>query len=140
MIARVALPPELSAAIMDAAGRAHPRECCGLLEGVRDGDCVTVHTLHPARNLSPGADRFEIAPADHIAALKAARANGRVLVGCYHSHPGGVAKPSTRDAEGAGEDSFVWLIAAQDDIAGFVYSGGLFKGVMLGADCVMSSP
>jgi proteasome lid subunit RPN8/RPN11 len=139
MITRVALSPEGAAAIVAAAHAAHPRECCGLLEGERDGDCVTVTMLHPARNLSGDADRFEIDPADHIRAQKAAHSQGRAIVGCYHSHPGGVARPSARDAQGAAQDDFVWLIAAQDEVAAFVYSGGVFRGVMLGADCVMSS-
>lgn len=139
MIARVALPPEHAAALVAAAHEAHPRECCGLLEGVRDGDCVRVTMLHPARNRSGDVDRFEIDPADHVAALKAARGKGRMLVGCYHSHPGGAARPSARDVAGASQDDFVWLITAQDAIAAFVYSGGDFRDVMLGADCVTSS-
>jgi proteasome lid subunit RPN8/RPN11 len=94
------------------ASNAFPRECCGLMEGARDGDVIRVTALHPARNLSVDGDRFEIDPADHFAAIRAARANGQGIVGCYHSHPNGKAEPSTRDAEGARDESFVWLIAA----------------------------
>lgn len=97
------------------ARAAFPRECCGLLEGAREGDAIRVVALHAARNLSPDNDRFEIDPADHFAALRAARTNGRAIVGCYHSHPNGKSEPSARDAEGAWDGGFVWLIAATRD-------------------------
>lgn len=58
------------------------------------------------------SDRFEIDPADHFAAIRAARANEHEIVGCYHSHPNGKAEPSARDAEGAWDEGFIWLIAA----------------------------
>jgi proteasome lid subunit RPN8/RPN11 len=91
---------------------AFPNECCGLLEGARDGETICITALHAARNLSPDSDRFEIDPADHFAAIRAARANGCEIIGCYHSHPNGKAEPSARDAEGAWDEDFVWLIAA----------------------------
>lgn len=105
------------AQIESEARAAFPRECCGLLEGMREGDAIRVIALHPARNLSSDSDRFEIDPTDHFAAIRAARANGREIVGCYHSHPNGKAEPSARDAEGAWDESFVWLIAAVSDAA-----------------------
>ena len=106
------LAPELRAQILREARVASPRECCGLVEGVRDRATVRATALHPARNLSTEADRFEIDPTDHFAALRAARARGRDIVGCYHSHPNGEPAPSPRDAAGAAEQGFVWLIAA----------------------------
>ncbi len=95
-------------------------------------------SLHPARNPAPGLDRFDIDPADHIAAAKAARANGHAIIGCYHSHPGGRAEPSAADLAGAGEDNFLWLIAAGDRLAGYLYVEGAF-GRVIGADWVTSS-
>ena len=94
------------------ARAAFPRECCGLLEGVQDGETIRVTALHTARNLSADSDRFEIDPADHFAAIRTARKNGHDIVGCYHSHPNGTAEPSVRDSEGAWDEGFVWLIAA----------------------------
>ena len=95
------LSPSQRAQIEREARAAYPRECCGLLEGLREGDAIRIAALHPARNLSSDKDRFEIAPADHFAALRAARAKGRAIVGCYHAHPNGKSEPSARDAEGA---------------------------------------
>ncbi|HMH64567.1 MAG TPA: M67 family metallopeptidase [Rhizomicrobium sp.] len=130
---RVHLPGDLRARILGEARS--PRECCGLLEGTSDGDTFHVLTLHAMENLAGAADRFEMNPRDQIAAQKAARANGHAIVGCYHSHPGGDAEPSTVDLAGAGEENFLWLIAAGEELNAFVYLGGEF----LGADWVTSS-
>lgn len=132
---RVELPPALAAIIGDEVRRAGRRECCGLLEGARSGDFFAVRGVHPARNLSDDPDRFEIDPRDHIAAVKKARANGAAIIGCYHSHPHGSAQPSAHDLAGAGEDDFLWVIAAAQTLAAFVYSRGSFCG----ADWVTSS-
>jgi proteasome lid subunit RPN8/RPN11 len=74
-------------------------------------------------------------PADLFRAPRAARGNGHAIVGCYHSHPGGRARPSAADAAGAGEENFLWLIAGEEGLAAFVYSRGGFTG----ADWVTSS-
>jgi desampylase len=110
------LAAALHAQIARAAQAALPGECCGLIEGRRDdhGGVVAV-AVHPARNIGGGDDRFEIDPADHVRVLRAARARGTQIVGCYHSHPNGRAEPSARDLAGAAEVGFVWLIAAVTD-------------------------
>ena len=143
------LPADLRARIEQAARAAFPRECCGLIEGVREEKMVRAFALHPARNIAACADRFEIDPADHFSALKIARANGRALIGCYHSHPNGRAAPSASDQAGAGEEDFLWLIAALAAadapvaLAAFIYSAAAFLPVELidavGADFVTSS-
>jgi len=125
---KVMLPARLVADIHAAARDAFPNECCGLVEGVRDGNVFRVTALHPARNLAASPDRFEVDPADHFAARKAARAAGHAVVGCYHSHPNGMARPSAADLAGAGEENFLWLIASNGDLAAFVYSRGGFTG------------
>jgi len=131
---RVALSALLRAQILQEARAARPRECCGLLVGVLDGDVARINALHPARNLSDDPDRFDIDPRDHITALKMARENGHAIVGCYHSHPAGRAQPSQADLAGAGEENFLWLIAANEALNAFVY----LRGVFTGADWVTS--
>ena len=134
MTFRVDIAPALADALRAAANAAYPDECCGLLEGVRDGGQLHVKALHPARNLAARSDRFEIDPADHIAAQKIARANGRGIIGCYHSHPGGAAQPSQTDQAGAVQDDFLWAIVAGETIGFFVYRDGGFLGCVTGAD------
>ena len=84
---------------------------------MRDGETARAVALHPARNLSPDASRFEIDPQDHCNALREARGAGHAIIGCYHSHPGGKPEPSATDLAGAGEDNFLRLIAADDGVA-----------------------
>jgi proteasome lid subunit RPN8/RPN11 len=112
--ATLTLPTALRAQIAREARLAFPRECCGLIEGLRDGAAVRATTLHPTRNLAAEPDRFEIDPAEHIRLLRALRGTDREIVGCYHSHPQGRAETSPRDRADAREDGFVWLIAAVD--------------------------
>ena len=131
----IELPAALAGQVHDQAAAAHPGECCGLIEGLREGAVFHAVALHPARNLAAEADRFDIDPRDHLAAAKAARANDHVIIGCYHSHPAGRAEPSARDLAGAGEEDFLWLIAAPAEITAFVYSCGGFVSV----DCTISS-
>ena len=112
MIATLILPATLSAQIAEEARAALPRECCGLIEGVRVGDAVHVVTIHATHNISPYADCFEIDPTAHLRFRRMAREVGRTIVGCYHSHPNGRPAPSPRDL--AGDTDFVWLITALD--------------------------
>lgn len=126
------LPQRLRVRIEEEALAAHPRECCGLIEGVREGEIVIALAVHQAANLAARADRFEIDPAAQFALLRSLRGTGRKIVGCYHSHPDGRAEPSARDAEGASEPGFVWLIAGGDGaMAAFVFHGGAFEPLAL---------
>jgi desampylase len=122
------LEPKHLALVEAAAREAFPRECCGLLEGTRDDTTVCVVTVHPMRNIAPEPDRFDIDPAAHVALLRATRGRGNEIVGCYHSHPNGGAEPSERDANGAGETGFIWLIAAIDDRANVLLRSFVFDG------------
>jgi proteasome lid subunit RPN8/RPN11 len=128
----VILPPVLQARMEAEARAAWPRECCGLIEGSVAGDFLSVTALHAIPNLSGAPDRFELDPAEQIRVLRAARQEGRSILGCYHSHPDGRPEPSERDREGAGEDGFVWLILALPEagtveIAAFAFAAGAFK-------------
>ncbi len=139
MIARLILAPDLRGRLAAEAAAAFPRECCGLIEGVREfppplagevpsraqagrgaGGCnvdktryeVRALDLHPARNMATRPDRFEIDPAAQFALLRRLRGTGREIVGCYHSHPNGAAALSPWDRQGAFEQDFLWLVIA----------------------------
>ena len=128
------LPAALRTQLAGEAGAAYPGECCGLIEGRRDGDRILATALHPTRNLSSDTDRFEIDPADQFRILRAARGAGAQIVGCYHSHPDGRAEPSARDRAGAGETDFIWLITGQGGrIAAYLFDGNGFRPVALAA-------
>lgn len=96
------------------AAEAHPLEACGLLLG-RDG---VVAEVLPCDNVAADpAVRFEIDPAALLAAHRLARAGGPAVIGCYHSHPTGIAMPSARDAADAAPDGGFWLILAGERAA-----------------------
>jgi proteasome lid subunit RPN8/RPN11 len=82
-----------------------PVEQCGLLIGVPG----VVLRAHPARNLDASPRRYTVNPADHFAALRAARADGLTVIGAWHSHPAGPAIPSATDRAEAAPD-FLYLI------------------------------
>jgi proteasome lid subunit RPN8/RPN11 len=126
---RLRLHPNLREQIHNEACAALPRECCGLVEGVRSGENVSATRLHSTRNIAAEIDRFEIDPEAHFAILRSVRAKGSDIVGCYHSHPNGRAMPSAWDLANVGEEGFVWLIYAlteqsDGELAAFVVSAG----------------
>lgn len=109
----VTITPVAQAAILQAAAAAHPHEACGLLLG----QARHIQTAQPTTNIHPDpAHHFEIDPTALIAAHKAARevaaSGGPQVLGYYHSHPNGVARPSATDAAMASGDGRVWAIAA----------------------------
>lgn len=105
------------ATIRRHAASAPREEICGLLLGV-DG---RVEEARPVRNVAADpVGSFEVDPAALFAALRAERAGGATLLGHYHSHPAGPARPSARDAAAAAGDGRLWLIVAGDTVAGWV--------------------
>jgi desampylase len=130
------LQPALHDQLLTEARTAFPRECCGLIEGIRRGNTIEATALHPTRNLATESDRFEIDPAEHIRLLRNLRGTGREIIGCYHSHPNGGPAPSPRDRERAVDEDLVWLIASVDasgasEAAAFVFRSGDFAPLRL---------
>lgn len=99
--------------ILREAGKAHPREACGILlgEGDRISDCVATCNVHPAP-----ATHFEIDPQALIDAHRAARKGGPQVIGYYHSHPEGDARPSKTDRAMSSGDGRIWVIVAGQKI------------------------
>jgi desampylase len=127
------LPYSLRDRLVAEARAAYPRECCGLVEGVRDGEAVRALALHPVANVAEDpAGGFLIDPAVHLRLSRSLRGSGREIVACYHSHPDGRVQPSARDrASGTAED-FVWVIAGvADEVSLAAYEGPDFRPVAL---------
>lgn len=125
MGAPAVIAKEVLAEILDHAA-VSPVEVCGLLFGTSD---AIIGAL-PCRNVAPNpAIAFEIDPAQLIAALRAERAGGPRVVGCYHSHPSGDPTPSRRDAADAAPNGWLWLIVAGAEAALFrAVAGGKLHG------------
>jgi adenylyltransferase/sulfurtransferase len=97
-MAELRVPRALLGRVAAHAGRSCPEECCGVLVG-RDR---SVDRVVPAANVAGDRTRrYAIAPESLLAVHKEARREGREVVGYYHSHPGGPARPSAFDLEHA---------------------------------------
>ena len=103
---------EIPAKVLDLieaeAIKAFPKESCGLLVGKKGGDFILEAISAP--NLSPGPDQFLIDPEFHLKTQRELRERGLVIIGVYHSHPGGESNPSARDRAGPNNPGFYWLI------------------------------
>jgi proteasome lid subunit RPN8/RPN11 len=93
--------------------RGLPREACGLLIG-REEAAGTLHVFDvvPSANKAEGADRFEIDPALLLRLHRELRGGPLQIIGHYHSHPGGSARPSETDRAASHMPGFAWLILA----------------------------
>lgn len=101
------------ATLVDSTERAAPREACGLLLGTG----AQIHTVTVTANVHPKPEtHFEIDPAALIAAHRAAREGGPEVLGYWHSHPNGLARPSATDAAQASGDGKLWAIVASGEV------------------------
>lgn len=75
-----------------------PEECCGLLVG-KDGDPREAREAVAMENVKEDerSRRFLIDPLDLMKAEERLDAEGKTILGFYHSHPTGVATPSEFD-------------------------------------------
>jgi desampylase len=112
----VRISSKLHAELLAVAEKAPDEEICGLLFGSEG----LIEAFQKMRNFSNSlSDQFEIDPAQLIAAHRAARSGGPQLVGHFHSHPNGVCRPSSCDADRAAADGMLWLIIAGGQIGGW---------------------
>ena len=115
---------DVFAALLWEAANAAPNEACGLLLG--DGRYIT--QILPASNVAAEPEcNFEIDPRVLIDAHCAAREGGRQVVGYYHSHPAGVARPSATDREMAAHDGRVWAVVAGGEVRFWLDAANRFE-------------
>lgn len=88
-----------------------PLECCGLLIGAP----AFVQDAVRARNARRSATAYLVDPADHFAVIRKVRAEGRAIVGAYHSHPRSPAVPSPADLRDAHDVEFLYVIVSLAD-------------------------
>lgn len=106
-----------------------PEESCGVLLGRVEGGLRRVTLAVRCRNDDPApARRYALDPLEILAAVKLARRRGEEVVGFYHSHPGGPARPSAADLAEAHWPGCAYVVTAVEaGIAGetraFVLAG-----------------
>jgi len=93
------LSSALKARMQDWARAGYPSETCGILIGRCGGEEAEVEEVTAGRNLNVerARDRYELDPADLLAADEAARHRGLEIIGVWHSHPDHPAVPSETD-------------------------------------------
>ena len=87
--------------------RAYPNECCGVMIGrdVPSGDGHVrriVDRLQPLTNSFEQEERyhrFRLDPREYIEVERASGAEGKLVLGFYHSHPDHPARPSEYDRQ-----------------------------------------
>ena len=100
---------EILEELLVEAEAAHPCECCGILLG--EGQSITAIRSAANVHLQPET-HFEIDPQALVDAHRAARQGGPQVLGYYHSHPNGLARPSATDEAMATGQKLVWAIIA----------------------------
>lgn len=127
--AALILPAEALHRMIAEARAAYPDECCGLLVGRRDATALRVARVEPSPNVAPPPrhDRFEIDTGLLLRLQRECRARGEAVIGLYHSHPDGAARPSAEDRARAWQPEQVWFILAVTQ-AGAVETGAWWRG------------
>jgi proteasome lid subunit RPN8/RPN11 len=105
---KLVLTPAQVAQIEAEGAQTYPNECCGIMIGrdVSDGACTRriVERLEPMENVFDAQQqkrRFAVDPLALIKSEKSASADGKLVLGFYHSHPDHPARPSEYDREHA---------------------------------------
>jgi proteasome lid subunit RPN8/RPN11 len=92
-------------------------EVCGVLAGTRgtDGEPSVVTDARETENVAETPrTRYRIDPEEQLATIEAIEAEGLDVVGFYHSHPAGPARPSETDAARATWSDYSYVICALD--------------------------
>lgn len=117
----------ISAAVRDElvahARSGAPAEVCGILAGKSNEqgseDAVGerfVERQHSVENTAINQQsRYEIDPREQLAVMEEIEANGREVVGFYHSHPAGPPEPSATDVAEATWPDKSYVILFCDD-------------------------
>lgn len=123
----VELPREVYDAVIARAREGAPAEVCGVLAGHRDAEPPgaddptptaernRVTRAVPADNAAPTPrTTYEIPPEQQLSIMESIEDRGETVVGFYHSHPAGPARPSATDAARAAWPGYQYLIVALD--------------------------
>ena len=135
------LDPAAHDEIVAHARRGAPAEVCGVLAGERgaaagdggDGEeADRVTTVRPTVNAAAEPrTRYEIDPEELLAAVEAVEADGRDVVGFYHSHPRSPLAPSATDEAEATWTGYVYLVVSlaggEPELGAWRWTGEAFE-------------
>ena len=107
------IDPTLLSTLVAHAERDYPNECCGILVGARRGLDRIIHRVVQSNNITEGDRRrnYQVDWKTLLRTQRQARAYQMEIVGFYHSHPDGSARPSQRDLDHAWSDCSYLILA-----------------------------
>ncbi len=100
-------------------------ERCGVLLGHKNGDCIVVEEIVEVENASKNPNEFEIDPYDLYEIWIDAEKRGLDIVAVFHTHPFGLAKPSSLDIQGLKQTGMIWVIIGIDGVKAYIYRNRL---------------
>lgn len=125
------LPETHRESIVDQALKEAPKEAVGILAGRRGDDSVVERTYAAKNAAKTPRTRYEIGPQEQIKLLDRIDEAGLDVVGFYHSHPNGPAKPSAVDAQLASWPGYLYVVVSLDGgsatFGGWRWSGERFE-------------
>lgn len=88
-----------------------------MLIGRTEAGADVCHRVVPGINITAGdpARRYQLDWRTLLDCVKDTRKGDAVILGFYHSHPGGAARPSERDRDEAWEDVTYLIVAVSAD-------------------------
>ncbi len=116
----LALPHRLVRDLQGHASSAYPFECCGVLVGVHGDGAMRADRIVRSVNVAEGDRRtnYQIDWTTLFRVTRQTRDTGESIVGFYHSHPDGTARPSKRDAAAAWLGMLYVIVPVWNDAAG----------------------
>lgn len=110
----ITIPAKELKRLIDLAETSYPNEACALLIGERlVGEHARVIRVEPSANIADTPrTRFEIDPGLRIGIERELRSKTECIIGVWHSHPDGLARPSQFDHMSVQEPELVWLVTA----------------------------
>jgi proteasome lid subunit RPN8/RPN11 len=110
-------------------------EVCGLVGGLwQPYDRLAIaRTVVPIKNVDANPTlRYTMSPRQQVMTMLGFEKSGWEVVGIYHSHPGGVARPSPTDIAEASFPDAVYLIGVPGgDVTAWRINGGGVRAVDL---------
>lgn len=92
-----------------------PNEACGLVAGTIEGRNKRISKVYLLHNVDESPVHFSIDPKEQLMAYKDARANGKSILGNFHSHPSAPPEPSAEDKRLAYDPMLEYLIFSLQD-------------------------
>jgi proteasome lid subunit RPN8/RPN11 len=107
----LAISTAAQAVVLRAARQAVGAEACGYLLGTRAAGSARIDAALVGENAHPRpAHAFRLSPRDQLAARREARLRGLEVVGHWHVHRLGPARPSAADRRGTDASVAPWMV------------------------------